>query len=121
VKPSSWLGLVLLITAVGCGKSEPSAPTTTTNAAAAPGNNPLTAPVDYLGAVSKAKKVSEATIDTVSLNQAVQLFNAQEGRYPKDLNELVTEQYLPRIPEAPYGTKLTYDPAKGEVRVVKAQ
>ena len=113
----------LAVGLAGCGQkseppSQPTSPTATTNASTV--GNPVTAPVDYLGAVGKAKKVSEATIDTVSLNQAVQLFNAQEGRYPKDLNELVTEQYLPRIPDAPYGMKLSYDPVKGEVRVVKA-
>ena len=52
--------------------------------------NPLTAPVDYLGAVAKAKKTAEKGAETAALNQQVQLFYAQEGRYPKDLNELVT-------------------------------
>jgi len=30
------------------------------------------------------------TIDLSSLNENLQLFNTSEGRYPKDLNELVT-------------------------------
>jgi hypothetical protein len=103
---------------VGCGKREGTGATTTTNAPAASGN-PAMAPVDYLGALARAKKVSEKTIDTVALNQAVQQFNAAEGRYPKDLNELVTEKYLPRMPEPPYGMKFVYDPARGEVKVVQ--
>jgi hypothetical protein len=78
----------------------------------------VTAPVDYLGAVAKAKKSSEKTIDTVYLNKTIQEFNAAEGHFPKDLNELVTEKYLPRLPEAPYGMKIVYDATKGEVKVV---
>lgn len=107
-----------------CGKSEsPGTKAGGTNApatnAAARGENPLTAPADYLGAAAKAQKTAVRVVDTVSLNQAVQLFNAQEGRYPKDLNELVVEKYLPRIPQAPAGSKITYNPQTGEVKVVR--
>jgi hypothetical protein len=107
---------VCLMALAGCGKKE-AAPAKPTNDAVATGN-PLTAPVDYLGAVSKAKKVSEKTIDTAYLNQAVQMFNAAEGRYPKDLNELVAEKYLPQMPQAPYNMKIEYDAARGQVKVV---
>lgn len=110
---SVLLGFVLL----GCGKKEATSSSSATNSPAA-GGNPLTAPVDYLGAIAKAKKVSEKTIDTASLNQAVQLFQASEGRLPKDLNELVTEKYLPRLPDAPYGMKIVYNAANGQVKVV---
>jgi len=101
----------------GCGKKEEKSTASSTNDNNSSGN-PLTAPVDYLGAVAKAKKASEKTIETVSLNQAVQQFSVAEGRYPKDLNELVTEKYLPKLPEPPYGMKIVYDPAKGEVKIV---
>jgi len=101
----------------GCGKKEGAANSKTTNAPVASGN-PITAPVDYLGAVAKAKRLSEKTIDTASLNQTIQLFQASEGRLPKDLNELVTEKYLPRLPDAPYGMKIIYNPANGQVKVV---
>src|SRR5882762_6774713 len=106
-------GLVL----VGCGKKEAASASNSTNAPAASGN-PITAPVDYLGALAKATKSSEKTIEAVSLNQAVQQFSVAEERYPKDLNELVTEKYLPKLPEAPYGMKIVYDATKGEVKVV---
>ncbi len=62
--------------------------------------------------------LAEKTIDTAALNRSVQLFYAQEDRFPKDLNELVTKRYLPSLPEAPYGTKIVYDAAKGEVKIV---
>src|SRR2546430_12391580 len=101
----------------GCGKKEAKPTASATNENYSSGN-PVTAPVDYLGAIAKAKKNSEKTIDTVSLNQAVQQFNVAEGRYPKDLNELVTEKYMPHLPEPPYGMKIVYDANTGTVKIV---
>jgi hypothetical protein len=80
--------------------------------------NPLTAPVDYLGAVAQAKNHSEKVIDVSYLNQAIQLFNASEGRFPKTLDELVPN-YVGKLPETPFGTKLDYDATAGTVKVVK--
>jgi hypothetical protein len=105
---------VASIVGAGCGKKD-GAEAKTTNAA---GENPLTAPVDYLGAAAKAKRSSEKTIDTISLNQTIALFHATEGRFPRDLNELVTEKYLPKVPEAPYGMKIVYDAERGQVQIV---
>jgi hypothetical protein len=90
----------------GCGKK--SSPTT----AAA-----TNAPSGYLGTLVDEKKSADKKIDTAYLNQAVQLFNVQEGRYPKTLEEL-TPNYVAKIPEAPIGFKINYDPIKGEVKVV---
>jgi hypothetical protein len=98
---------------VGCGQKE-SAPPATTNASS---GNPLTAPVDYLGAIGKAKQSADKTVSGASFAQAINLFSAQEGRFPKDLNELVPA-YLPSIPPAPTGTKYHYDPKTGVVKVV---
>jgi hypothetical protein len=105
---------LMALTWVGCGKKEGTEAKSTNTA----GGNPLTAPVDYLGAAAKAKQSAEKTIDTIALNQAISLFHASEGRYPRDLNELVTEKYLPRLPEAPYGTKIEYDATRGQVKIV---
>jgi PBP1b-binding outer membrane lipoprotein LpoB len=80
--------------------------------------NPITAPVDYIGAVGQAQKYAVKQIDLAYLNQAIQLFNTQEGRLPKDLNELVPN-YVGKIPEAPYGSKIVYDASSGTVTVVK--
>ena len=75
------------------------------------------APPGYLGTLVDAKKSADKKIDVAYLNQAVQMFNVQEGRYPKTLNEL-TPNYVAKIPEAPIGFKIDYDPVKGEVKVV---
>ena len=49
----------------------------------------------------------------------VLLFSVENGRNPKDLNELVEQKFLPKIPETPFGTKLVYDAASGTVKIVK--
>ncbi len=102
------LSLLLLggLALSGCGKKEAKSTASSTNDSNSSGN-PLTAPVDYLGAVAKAKKSAEKTVETVSLNQAIQQFSV-----------VVTEKYLTKLPDAPYGMKIVYDAAKGEVKVV---
>lgn len=99
--------------AAGCGDS--SKPGTAANEV----SNAVTAPVGYLGAAVQAKKYSEKQIDLAYINQAIQQFQAGEGRLPKSLQELVDEKYLGKIPDAPYGYKIVYDAAKGIVSVVK--
>jgi hypothetical protein len=91
----------------GCGDSA-SAPQTQTTPPAS----------DYAGTLLNAKKTADKVIDTTALTKAVQLFYVQEGRYPKTLTELAPS-YIPKIPEAPLGYKISYDAAKGEVKVVK--
>lgn len=112
------LALATLLLA-GCGDSSSTQPAAATNAAAKyDSGNPLTAPADYLGAVVDAKKHSEKVVDVAYLNQAIQLFNVQEGRLPKDLAELVPN-YIGKLPAPPFGTKLVYDAKAGTVKVVK--
>jgi hypothetical protein len=93
----------------GCGDKNSTPTPAGTNAADATG---------YLDTLVQAKKTADKTIDATFLNQEVQLFYAQEGRFPKDLAELVPK-YIPQIPAAPAGSKITYDAVKGEVKVVK--
>jgi hypothetical protein len=102
---------------VGCGKSSDK-PALPTNGSAS-GSSPLSAPADYVGALGKAQQTAVKTVDVSSLNQAIQLFNVENGRYPKDLNELVESKFIPKIPDAPRGMKLDYDATAGKVKVVK--
>src|SRR5262249_31956601 len=111
------VGMVLVL--VGCSdNSSPPTPAAGTNNASSSGN-PLTAPVDYLSAVANAQQSAVKTVDTVSLNQAVQQFGVDHGRNPKDLNELVEQKYIPKLPQLPYGTKFVYDAATGTVKIEK--
>ena len=75
---------------VGCSPSSDKPAPPATNAPTSSGN-PLTAPVDYLNAAAKAQQSAVKTVDVTSLNKALELFNVQEGRFPKDLNELVAK------------------------------
>jgi len=100
------LAVSTTLLATGCGDSSKSVSTPEKNPADV--NNPLV----------NAKRVADKTVDTAALNQAVQLFNVQEGRLPKDLQELVPK-YIAKIPDAPLGYKIAYDATKGEVSVVR--
>jgi hypothetical protein len=108
------MGVAALL--AGCGEKSNSA--SGTNSTSSSGNL-ATAPADYLNAAVKAEHSAVKTVDTTSLNQAIQLFNVDKGRYPKDLNELVQERYIPKVPDVPFGNKLVYDEKAGRVSVVK--
>lgn len=113
--------VALLLSAVvalgsGCGKKEePQKPKEGTSS-----GNPLTAPVDYLGAVGKAKTTVTKNLDLANVAQAIKMFEAAEERLPKNLNELVEKGYLPKLPVAPQGLKLTYDATTGQIKMVSA-
>lgn len=86
-----------------------------------PGTNPANAPTDYIGAIAKGKKKSEATVENMKVIPAIQQFQASESRYPKSLQELVDEGYLQALPQAPAGKKVDYNPETGEFKIVAAQ
>lgn len=106
----------------GCGKPPSASNQAGSNAPAKSGGagNPLTAPVDYLGAVGSAQKQAAKVVDLTSLQQAIQAFQAGEDRLPSNLQELVSEGYLPRLPSPPSGTRFAYDSQRGQVRLVPA-
>lgn len=113
-------GIVLLSAAAlffvaGCGQSGSSSqPSTNAADNATKADN-----VPYIGAMAKAERNASATSDMATLKPAIDQFQVDKGRYPKDLNELVTEKYISKVPEAPYGMKIDYDPTTGAVKVVK--
>ena len=108
-------GLMLVAAALvmsGCGKEQNSPPP-----AAAPAATPANAPAGYIGALARGQQVAVKTVDVTSLNEEVRLFNVQEGRNPKDLDELVAKQYIAALPHPPAGMKFVYDVALGKVSV----
>lgn len=78
--------------------------------------NPLNAPAEYVGALGKAQKSAQKTAGLSGMDQALKSFFAEEGRYPKDLDEL--KQHGVTIPAAPTGMKWDYDPNSGAIKVV---
>ena len=120
MKTKLSLAILLGFLLIGCGNNEEAASPAGTNENYSSGN-PVTAPIDYLGAVNKAKKSAERTIDVTSLKTAIALFQAQEDRYPANLNELVQKKYIREIPAVPAGSTINYNPQSGEVQIVRAQ
>jgi uncharacterized lipoprotein YajG len=114
MKSMKCLFIPALAAALAAGCGEKSKTTEVVNGV----SNVVTAPVNYIGAVSQAQKYSEKVIDVSYINQDIQMFQASEGRLPKSLQEMVPN-YLAKIPEAPYGYKIVYDPTNGTVSVVK--
>jgi hypothetical protein len=108
--------LVALLIATGCKPSDKSQPVSSTDTNSSAGV--LQAPADYVGALGRAKQNAGKTVDVASLNQAIGLFQVDKSRFPKDLDELVQEKYLKKLPEVPYGMKLDYDSTTGQVKVV---
>jgi hypothetical protein len=108
-------GLMLVATTLvlgGCGKEQNPPPPTPASAPA-----PATAAGGYMGTLARGQQTAVKTIDVTSLNEEIRLFNVQEGRNPKDLDELVTMKYLPLVPHPPAGMKLVYDAGEGKVSV----
>jgi len=122
MKASFLISVAAGLLLAGCGKnnSNPHTQGTNTNQTANTTGGAIPAPssADYLGTLMRADQRAVKTIDVSYLNRAVQLFNAQEGRLPKDMNELVPN-YVGKLPATPYGTKLDYDPSTGQITVVK--
>jgi hypothetical protein len=102
-----------LVIITGCGQSSnKSAQETNTTSA-------VNAPANYLGAVGQAQNYAIRTADLAPVNEAIRMFQAENGHYPKDLNELVQQKYLPRLPKAPAGSKFVYDPTTGKVGMAR--
>jgi hypothetical protein len=113
MKLSVFLSIACASFLIGCGdKSTPATPATNVPTGA------MNAPASYLGALASGQSRAIKTVDMASLNEAAQMFNVQEGRFPKDLNELVASKLIARIPDAPNGMKIEYDPATGKSSVV---
>jgi len=104
----------------GCGgKSDSTAQGTNAVSAATNSVNKATNGFGgYVKSLGEAQKSANKTIDVSYINQALQLFNVQEGRYPKNLQELVPN-YVAKIPDAPIGSKIVYDATSGTVKVVQ--
>lgn len=121
------VGLVASLV-IGCGKSDQ---TSQTSAPPAPATDDATAATatnqqDSVGqtlekyghTMATAKKTALKKIDTITVDRAIQAFQADRGQNPASLDELVKEGFLPRLPDLPSGMKYNYDADTGEVKVV---
>ena len=107
------LALLLMTFALGCSPStEDEQSSTEAESDATPG---------YLGAIAGAKKSMEGDITLAPLQQAITAFKVAEGRNPASLKELVVEEYIAALPDAPYKTTLRYDAETGVVSIDSAE
>ncbi len=121
----------------GCGKGDQSSPSSSsasagaTNAApglAATAVNVVTNQQQSAGAMleqyghtlATAKKKALTKTDLITVDRAIQSFQADRGRNPSSLEELIQEGFLPKLPDLPLGKKYSYNPQSGEVDMVDA-
>src|ERR1051325_127035 len=100
--------LALTIFVLGCGKSDQSqsngASTNQPGVVAAAVNvatNQQTAGKEiekYGHTMAQARGKATIQTDLLSVDHAVQAFYADRGEFPKNLDELITEKFLPRLP-----------------------
>jgi hypothetical protein len=74
-------------------------------------------PGSYLQNVAEGQQRAVKTVDLAAVNKAVETFYVQEGRFPKELLELVERDYLPAIPELPGGAVWNYNATNGIVSI----
>jgi hypothetical protein len=109
MKASISLFALAALLLAGCGQS---------GSSGSAGNSPANASADYVGALGRSQAKAVGVIDLASLKQAIQMFNVNEGRYPKDLKELADSKLISKVPDAPNGMKISYDAATGNVSLV---
>src|SRR6266850_5412705 len=96
----------LIASWVGCGKQPASAPSP-----AEPTAGNAARPADPSAAVTRTNSSVEAPDDAAlaavlgELTQVVRKFSVENRRVPKNLEELVANGYLTRVPQAPAGKK----------------
>ncbi len=123
---------------VGCSKADQSNPPSASAPAAASNATPGIAAAavnlatnkqqpsagamleQYGHTLATAKKKALTKTDLITVDRAIQSFQADRGRNPNNLEELVQEGFLPKLPDLPAGKKYSYNPQSGEVDMVDA-
>jgi hypothetical protein len=111
--------LLATLVLAGCGESKKEAKKPVDTNENYSSGNPVTAPVDYLGAVNKARKAAVRNIDLAYVKNAIQLYQAQEDHYPPSLDDLVKKHYIAEIPTPRPGSRLDYNAKTGEIKFVR--
>jgi hypothetical protein len=81
--------------------------------------SPQADPTNQLSSPVRSGRRPARTLESVALEKAIQRFNIQEQRFPKDLEELVTKGFVSALPENPPGGRYVYDPTNGQLLLVR--
>lgn len=87
-------------------KAEPEAKSTAVGPLAEYGKN-----------LSNAEKNAAQVTGLTTLTQAVKQFEVMEGRFPRNLDELIVGRYFAKLPVPPRGKRFVYDAKTGKVDV----
>jgi len=71
----------------------------------------------YVGALAKTHRKARKVASNEPARECVKAFQAINGRYPKDLEELKKE--FEDLPDAPDGMEYDYDPKTGRLDLVE--
>ncbi|MSR64293.1 MAG: hypothetical protein EXS18_00745 [Verrucomicrobiae bacterium] len=113
---------VVAITLFGCSKSDqsnssaPTQPSASTNQPDSTGQ----ALEKYGHTMATAKRTALTRTDLITVDRAIQSFQADRGKNPESLDELIKEGFLPRLPDPPKGKTYSYNPQTTEVKIVDA-
>ena len=80
-------------------------------------DNPLLAPLNYVGAVGKAKKSSEKRVNLANVQNAIRQFHAVEGRYSQVAQRVGKGGLLLEDARCASGMSYVYNPKTGQVGI----
>lgn len=69
---------------------------------------------EQLGTMQRQLENAQQTTSDISVNQAIQAYAAENGKYPASLDDLVPE-YFSQVPTQPDGSAYGYDPSSGKL------
>ncbi len=110
---ANLLAMLAALVLVGCNDSSQ------TTGASGGKSSVATAPAEYLNNAAKEQKRAVKVADIAAMNKTVEKFYVQEGRFPKDLLELIEKDYLPRLPVLPDKAEWDYDTNSGVVGILR--
>ena len=114
MKTSFCLAALGALVLTGCGNNSSNSPQPTN---AAPAAQTPAAGGNYGSSLANAQNQAVSVLGQTSIQEAIRNFNISEGRYPKNLDELVSTRFLSQIPPAPRGKKYDYNAATGEIKL----
>jgi len=76
---------------------------------------PMNAAEQYSNVMIRARKTAEGMDAVLPMQQLVDSYLAEKGRYPASLQEMTTDMRAKELPQPPAGMEYTYDPSNGRV------